>query len=109
MNKTLVAAIFGGIALILSAAASSQTTSPQTAAATLSLSQAFPSLVAEARSKVPSTTDRGIVNTSLASAEWYWEAGQQAKALGYLNFARGRLGLTLVPVDTPTQQAERTK
>ncbi|MCW2239877.1 hypothetical protein [Azospirillum canadense] len=107
MNKALVAAIFGGIALILSAAASSQTTSSQTA--TLSLDQAFPSLMEEARNKVPSSTDRGIVNTSLASAEWYWEAGQQSKALTYLNFARGRLGLKLVPVDTPTQQAERTK
>ncbi|MBP2295964.1 hypothetical protein [Azospirillum rugosum] len=109
MNKALVAAIFGGIALILSAAASSQTTSSQTAAANLSLAQSFPALMEEARNKVPSSTDRGIVNTSLASAEWYWEAGQQAKALSYLNFARGRLGLKLVPVDAPTQQAERTK
>ena len=109
MNKALVAAIFGGIALILSAAASSQTTTSQQAATFLSLDQAFPSLVAEARNKVASSTDRGIVNTSLASAEWYWEAGQRAKAISYLNFARGRLGLQLVPADTPTQQADRTK
>lgn len=108
MNKTLVAVIFGGIALILSAAASSQTPSSQDAAA-LGLSTAFPSLMEEARGKVPSATDRGIVNTSLSTAEWYWEAGQAAKALSYLNFARGRLGLPLVPVDTPTRQADRTK
>lgn len=113
MNKLFAAAIVGGIALATSVSAASaqtpatQTTATQTAAAS-DLAHLFPSLVAEAKSKTPAVTERGTINTSLSAAEWYWASGDQAKAVSYLNFARGRLGLRLLPLDSVTQQAGRT-
>jgi hypothetical protein len=113
MNKLFAAAIVGGIALVSSVSAVSAQTSaapaPATQAAAASdLAHLFPSLVAEARSKTPAASERGTINTSLATAEWYWASGDQAKAVSYLNFARGRLGLRLVPLDSATRQAGRT-
>ena len=108
MNKLFAAAIVGGIALALSASAvSAQTPATQTAAAS-DLAHLFPSLVAEAKSKTPATSERSTINTSLSAAEWYWASGDQGKAVSYLNFARGRLGLRLLPLDSVTQQAGRT-
>ena len=111
MNKLFAAAIVGGVALVSSVSAVSAQTSAasatQTAAAS-DLAHLFPSLVAEARGKTPAVTERGTINTSLSAAEWYWASGDQAKAVSYLNFARGRLGLRLVPLDSATRQAGRT-
>ena len=112
MNKLFAAAIVGGIALASSVSAVSAQTpvqAPATQTAAVSdLAHLFPSLVAEAKSKTPAVTERGTINTSLSAAEWYWASGDQAKAVSYLNFARGRLGLRLLPFDSVTQQAGRT-
>lgn len=106
MNTRFSAAIAGGIALVLSTAALAQT-STDTKIANSGVAPSFPSLLAEARTKTPSTADSGVINTSLAAAQWYWASGDQPKALSYLNFARGRLGLAVVPADTAIRQAAR--
>ncbi|MCW2242436.1 hypothetical protein [Azospirillum canadense] len=111
MNTTLrlaiIAAALASAAPIPSAFAE---TAPQTAtqaAGAGNLATLFPSLVAEARAKTPSPSDTGTINTHLSTAEWHWARGEQAQALSYLNFARGKLGLRRVPADPALQQAGR--
>ncbi len=107
MNPTLRLAI---IAATLASAAPIPSAFAETAtqaASTGDLASLFPSLVAEARAKTPSPSDTGTINTHLSTAEWHWARGEQAKALSYLNFARGKLGLRLVPADPAVQQAGR--
>ncbi|MBP2303582.1 hypothetical protein [Azospirillum picis] len=89
MSKLFTALVGGGI--ILCTAASAQMP------AAIDPSQRFQALLDEARSKVPSTSEVGTINTTLSTAEWYWRRGDQVHALSYLNFARGRLGLSLIP------------
>ena len=111
--NTLLRLAFVGAALAssaLSLPAIAQTT-PQTAApqavAASEPATLFPSLVAEARSKTPAPTEVGTINTNLATAEWHWAKGERARAVSYLNFVEGELGLRLVPVEPATQQAGR--
>ncbi|MCW2242052.1 hypothetical protein [Azospirillum canadense] len=111
MNTTLrlaiIAATLASAAPIPSAFAE---TAPQTATQSIGagdLATLFPSLVAEARAKTPSPSDTGMINTHLSTAEWHWARGEQAQALSYLNFARGKLGLSHVPAVPAVQQASR--
>ena len=107
MNTTLrlalIAATLASAAPIPSAFAQ---TAPQSVGAG-DLATLFPSLVAEARAKTPSPSDTGTINTHLSTAEWHWARGEQAQALSYLNFARGKLGLRLAPAVPAVQQAGR--
>lgn len=93
MGRIFTAFVVGGIALSTAAAAQSSETD---------LSQRFPALLNEARGKVPSTSEVGTVNTTLSTAEWYWNKGDRVQAISYLNFARGRLGLSLIQPVAPT-------
>ncbi|MBK1837184.1 hypothetical protein JHL17_07145 [Azospirillum sp. YIM B02556] len=88
MKMLHAAAIIGGLVLSVPAAA-------QTPPAP-DLARQFPDLLAEARKKVPSTSEVGTINTTLSTAEWAWSKGNWRNAVGYLDFARGRLGLSLI-------------
>lgn len=111
MNPTLrlalLAATLASAAPIPSALAETASQAATQSVGTGDLATLFPSLVAEARAKTPSPSDTGTINTHLSTAEWHWARGEQAKALSYLNFARGKLGLRLVPADSAVQQAGR--
>ncbi|CAO3361693.1 hypothetical protein [Azospirillum palustre] len=96
MNTLFPALAAAGIALSTAAAAQPAATD---------LAQRFPLLLNEARSKVPSTSEVGTISTTLSAAEWYWSRGDRAQAVSYLNFARGRLGLSLVPPAAPAGPA----
>ncbi|HYG88526.1 MAG TPA: hypothetical protein VD978_19965 [Azospirillum sp.] len=91
MHKLFAAAIVGSV--VLTSVASAQTTTNS------SLDQNFHSLLAEARTKTPSISESATINNSLAAAEWYWDRNAQSRALDYLNFARGKLGLSLLQPD----------
>jgi hypothetical protein len=112
MNKLLRHAVIGAALTSCTLASSAfaqnitQTAATQTVAAG-DLATLFPSLVAEARSKRPSSSDVGMINTHLAMAEWHWAKGEQRQALSYLNFVRGKLNLRLVSADPSVQQAGR--
>jgi hypothetical protein len=87
--KTLgAAAVIGGLALSISAS-----TQPLPAA---DLARQFPDPLAEARKKVPSTSEVGTINATLSAAERAWSRGDWRNAAGSLDFARGRLGLSLI-------------
>jgi hypothetical protein len=93
MKMLHAAAIIGGIALCGSAFA-------QTPVAA-DLARQFPDLLAEARKKVPSPSEAGTINTTLSAAEGAWSKGDWRNAVSYLNFARGRLGLSLIASGQP--------
>ncbi|HYG85603.1 MAG TPA: hypothetical protein VD978_05025 [Azospirillum sp.] len=91
MRKLFAAAVVGGVALTSAASAQTITASK--------VDQNFLSLLAEAKTKTPALGDSATINTSLAIAEWYWAKDARRKAQEYLNFARGKLGLSLLPAD----------
>ncbi|CAO3410068.1 hypothetical protein [Azospirillum largimobile] len=93
MKMLHAAAIIGGLALSIPASA-------QTPPAP-DLARQFPDLLAEARKKVPSTSEAGTINTTLSTAEGAWSKGDWRNAVSYLNFARGRLGLSLIAPGQP--------
>ncbi|HYG91579.1 MAG TPA: hypothetical protein VD978_35610 [Azospirillum sp.] len=90
MHRFLAITIVGSVAL--TSAAWAQSTSG-------SVEQSFSTLLAEAKTKTPSISESATINTSLAAAEWYWDRDARSRALDYLNFARGKLGLSLLPRD----------
>ncbi|CAO3438716.1 hypothetical protein [Azospirillum endophyticum] len=94
MNKLFPAIIAGGIVLSAATIAIAQETGAD-------LGQRFPQLLSEARGKVPSTSEVGTISTTLSTAEWYWNRGDRVQAVSYLNFARGRLGLSLIQPVVP--------
>jgi hypothetical protein len=68
----------------------------------------FDSVLADTKTAAVSAqlerNDRDLANNYIVMAQSLAAQGEEAKALSFLNFARGRLGLA--PSDSPVMQAE---